>query len=176
MAACVAARDQPRTSVIDAAVTASNQLPAPRKSLLLRLERTACLGWCPRYIVEVDTDGSIRYVGTANVLTVGSTSGRLTPSAMAELRSAIDDAHLMTLAANCCDCFDFTDAPSVMITVADRSDPKTIRDYHGCGATPKLIRDLEDDLDRIMGTEKWIGTDEQRTTCFVEGGACPTPR
>ena len=63
-----------------------------------------------------------------------------------------------------------------MITVADGRPPKTIDDYHGCEATPKPIRELEDAIDRIIGIEKWIGKIEERKNCFPGSAACPTWR
>jgi hypothetical protein len=132
------------------------------KSLLLRLDRGGCLGSCPAYIVEVDTDGTVRYEGEFHVAMEGTASGRLELTTIATLRAAIDQSEFWNTPGNCCDCRGVTDAPYVSITLADGRPVKTIRDYHGCEATPKRIRDLEDSIDRIIGTERWTGTREER--------------
>jgi hypothetical protein len=157
-------------------IHAGRGVPPASKNLLLRLERTLCFGSCPDYVVEVDSDGALRYQGNLYVLTAGKSSGHLAPTTIAELRDAIDNAHFADTPVKCCDCLDSTDAPSAMITVADGRPPKTIDDYHGCEATPKSIRELEDAIDRIIGIEKWIGKREERQNCFPGSTACPTSR
>jgi hypothetical protein len=141
----------------------SRGVPAAASSgLLLRLERTLCFGSCPDYRVEVDTDGTVRYEGNLYVRTAGKASGHLDRAEVAALRGAIDQARFAETPVKCCDCLDSTDAPFVKITVVDGHPPKTIDDYHGCEATPKSIRELEDSIDRIIGTKKWIGPEVER--------------
>jgi hypothetical protein len=134
----------------------------------LRLRRSGCLGSCPVYSIEVYTDGTVRYEGDAYVLMGGTASKRLTPEGMAELRRAVARAGFLALQRDCCNCFDSTDAPTVSLMLIDGAQAKKIDDYHGCDATPKTVRDLEDEIDRIANVERWIGTAEQRQTCFAE--------
>jgi hypothetical protein len=51
------------------------------------------------------------------------------------------------------------DNPSAIITLADGDRPKGIHHYYGCKRTPKRIRNLSDKIDRIVGTDLWIGDD-----------------
>lgn len=143
-------------------------------TLLLRMERSACFGWCPDYVVEIDTDGSVRYRGYDYVLMRGDAEGRITPGAVADLHKALEQADFAGLPSDCCHCVDMTDAPSVVLTVGDGLFSKTINDYHGCLATPKSMRDLENEIDRIVDIEKWIGTEEQIQACLFSGRPCPS--
>jgi hypothetical protein len=133
-----------------------------------------CFGWCPGYSVEVGVSGRVTYEGRDNVLTAGRATARLAPEALAALRRAVDDARLNTLSDDCCRCPGPTDYDSVTLTVADGATPKTIYDYQGCKAPPEGLRALEDAIDRIVGTETWIGSDEDRRACF-EWGASKEP-
>ncbi len=160
--ACAAAGHRAKDQVVGASPGLSASAGAPKQEVLLRMVRTGCLGWCPEYTVEVDADGAVRYEGIGYVLTGGSATGRLTAASMATLRQAIDQAKFWSLPIKCCDCYDVTDSPSVKMTVTDARSAKTIDDYHGCNATPKAMRDLEDSVDRIVDIEQWIGTDAQR--------------
>ena len=65
-----------------------------------------------------------------------------------------------------------TDHPSAIITLADGDRPKSIRDYYGCKATPKRIRDLSDKIDRIIGTDLWIGDDRLIGDAFARRAWC----
>ena len=133
--------------------------PASSSGLLLRLERTGCFGSCPDYFVEVDTDGTVRYQGNHYVRTLGRASGHLAQAELAALRDALEKSGFADTPVKCCDCLDSTDAPSVKMTVVDGRPPKTIDDYHGCQATPKSVRELEDKIDGIIGTKKWTASE-----------------
>jgi len=135
---------------------------ASSSGLLVRMERTLCFGSCPDYLVEVDTDGTVRYEGNLHVRTTGKASGHLTLAKVTALRDAIEQARFRDTPVKCCDCLDSTDSPFVKITVVDGRPPKAIDDYHGCEATPKSIRELEDNIDRIIDTKKWIGVKANR--------------
>jgi len=167
-AACAAERSSSHLECLPAPglVARLNQMEdvGPIESGLpfLRLRRSGCLGSCPVYSVEVYTDGTVRYEGDAHVLTVGSASARLTRDRMQELQRAVARAGFLSLQRDCCNCFDFTDGPTVSLMLVDGGQTRKIDDYHGCDATPKTVRDLEDQIDRIVGVERWIGTEEQR--------------
>ena len=41
-----------------------------------------------------------------------------------------------------------------------------------CTATPPALRVLEQEIDRAVGIERWIGTNDARRACFVEKTDC----
>jgi hypothetical protein len=146
--------------------------PAEPTGLLVRMTRDGrCFGACPAYSVEVDVSGRVVYRGGYNVLTVGAGTAHLDRAALAALRRAIETAGFRAVSEDCCGCNDMTDMDSLTLTVADGAAPKTISVYHGCKATPASLIALERSIDRIVGTETWIGSLEDRAACFDWGEA-----
>jgi hypothetical protein len=138
--------------------------------LLVRLERTPCFGTCPAYVVEVDLDGTVRYEGRRHVVTLGAAVGKVGPEGLQSLREAFRLARFRELPRHCCDCFDVTDQPGATTTLVDGRWPKTIVDYRGCRKAPDSLRSLEDEIDRIVGVERWIGTLDERRKMSPEWG------
>jgi hypothetical protein len=134
--------------------------------LLLRFERTGCYGSCPAYVIEVDRGGAVYYEGVAHVRKCGRAAGRVDNPGLAALRDAIARADFARTPEHCCDCMTVTDQPSAIITVADGGAQKTITDYHGCDAAPRALRELEDALDAILQSERWVGKDERGSCSF----------
>jgi hypothetical protein len=64
--------------------------PAPPSGAVARLERSACEGECPVYIVSVDADGHVEFSGRNWVAWTGVRSWRLAPNEVAELFALFD--------------------------------------------------------------------------------------
>jgi hypothetical protein len=87
---------------------------------------------------------------------LGPPDERVLPGAVDKIRSLtrkLDD-----LDVTCCDCNDMTDMPSATITYR-RLDGKTrkIEHYHGCEKAPDWLYSVENEIDTILETERWIG-------------------
>jgi Domain of unknown function (DUF6438) len=158
----------PRQGSPSQATTRKSSRPAART--ILRFERTPCYGSCPAYAVEVDADGAIRYHGKAHVLVKGQRSARATAKDLERLREILSILQNLS-GPQAKECADFiTDHPGVDLSVADGTGTKTISDYHGCRAMKdpdqdaklKQLRELEDQLDSILATDRWVGRSEQR--------------
>jgi len=117
--------------------------PAPSDPVFVRLERDGCLGTCPMYAIEITRAGVLRYDGRRFAKTTGPAERRLSAAQLRALRVAFAHAHFEDVDPQCCVCMDYTDMPSGTVTRAEGSASRTIRDYHGCGATPKHLRTLE---------------------------------
>ena len=50
-----------------------------------------------------------------------------------------------------------TDNPTATVTFTTGLRTRTIADYHGNGCMPKVLRELEDEVDRVSGTARWVG-------------------
>jgi hypothetical protein len=142
---------------------------------LIRLARTgtgACPGLCPKYSVEVDVDGGVKYAGVVNVKTIGAASGSLSPEAVQQLRILMAKASHAKFPTDRCACGCVNDAPIVNLTTWDKGVPKTIAYDAGCERAPRAVRVLEDAVDDLVGTDRWIGTIQQRRLCFEEQRDC----
>ena len=131
--------------------------PADTKGTVVRLERTECYGTCPAYSVEIHGDGSVEYEGKAYVGKKGKQRGQIAPEAVVALAGRFDKAGFFRLHwADPCDAV-ATDNPTAKISFTTGLRTRTIEDYHGNGCMPKVLRELEDEVDRVAGTARWIG-------------------
>ena len=138
-------------------VTAS----AAPKGPWLSFETTACLGICPVYTVRVFSSGRIEYDGKRFVIQRGHRFGRLPAGRLEKLRQAVTEAGFNDLPANCCDCHDKTDAPTMIIGIHSEEGTKSVRHYHGCLSAPSSISELEKKIVALTGVSRWIGTEAE---------------
>jgi hypothetical protein len=139
---------------------------------LVRLERTGCYGWCPVYVVEIDIDGDVTYLGRDNVMTIGPAKGQLSPDELRSLREAITLSGQAQMPPEECACGCVADAPDVELTTWVKEVPRTVRYDKGCERAPPAIHQLELAVDGVVGIEHWIGTGAARHACFVEQRDC----
>lgn len=141
-------------------------------SLLIEIERIGCRGTCPAYDVTVYTDGSVVYDGKRFVKFVGRHEGKLTTSALEELRREVSRARQARFQTNYSDqgCGSiFTDYPWTIFRWRVNGKVKSIQRSHGCfGGTQKFSQQLteldglEQTLGRMVELEQWIGTEDER--------------
>jgi hypothetical protein len=135
---------------------------APSDPVFVRLERDGCFGSCPMYAIDITRAGVLRYDGRRFVKTTGPAERRLSAAQLRALRAAVVHARFEDIDPRCCDCMDYTDMPTVTVTLTEGGASRTIRDYHGCSATPKRLRTLEEDIDRVVGIDSLIGAPADR--------------
>lgn len=145
------------------------QLPAFDE---VSLERTACYGFCPEYTVTVLATGEVRFEGRRSVAVVGVAQDHLTRDQMQRILSAINAADVFALRDSYATELDgcpavWTDNPSAIIRVRAGERVKTIRHYLGCRdlnekhpelerTYPHGLTDLEEAIDSIIDTSRWI--------------------
>ncbi len=135
--------------------------PGPH-TLLATLERRVCYGWCPVYKLAIYRDGDVEYHGEQFVKVKGDATTHLTPAQLANLERAFADAHYSALASTYTH-EDMTDAPTALTSFRDDSDrTKQVEHYHGDSHAPAELTKLEEQIDQIVGSERWIGTREER--------------
>ena len=129
--------------------------PEVRKDLLsnvevlAQIERTACFGACPVYAVTVLTDGTIRYTGEQHVKITELVEVN-EPAVVEKLKARFESTEFLKWD-------DFlrtpvTDMPTVSLTYKGH----TVRHYLGDDKAPAALTQLEDDVDTIIGTERWV--------------------
>ena len=125
-------------------------------AVMVTLERTACFGRCPIYKVTVLRDGTVLWEGERFVKTTGKATARLPVAVMADLAKAFARADFFALADKY-DRYDVTDNPSAIVGFDDGKRKKSIHHYYGDSSAPKALYELEDAVDRLVGTAKWVG-------------------
>jgi hypothetical protein len=128
---------------------------AAEQPLRVTLERTACFGACPMYTVTVDHSGAVTFDGKRFVARTGSHSARVDTQALSGLRDAVKASNFFALQ----DCYcerNVTDLPSAIITVTLGDREKTVRHYAGDRRAPPALIELQDRIDELASTERWI--------------------
>lgn len=143
----------------------------------ITLDRSACFGSCPDYRVTVRGDGTVgfdthddHFEGTAaqvhlefngnNVLLPGHHTAQVDPAKVARLFERFRAAHFWGLKKEYV--YGATDNPTQMLTVRIGTASKTVTDYIGTEAgMPQEVRDLEDAVDAVADTARWVEGDPQ---------------
>ena len=138
------------------------------------LERTPCLGWCPAYKIVVYRDGDVEYEGFRKVKTLGKAKGHLDPLEMDDLAelfeengySALDDVYPVSC----------VDTPSTFTRFSPAGCAPKSASHAGCtyggpGVRTALqaLRRIEDGFDRIVESEQWIGSEDEREAIDERG-------
>ncbi len=127
----------------------------PGGTALATLERTGCYGECPVYRLTVDTDGSVVYVGTRWVKVQGRQEYKLSEQQLDELRTAFDRSGFMQMRDY--DKVESTDDDWAHVSLRRGSLVKRVRHYHGDNAAPPALGVLEDEIDRIVDSARFVG-------------------
>jgi hypothetical protein len=129
---------------------------APKGGALAALYRGACLGRCPEYQVEVYPDGEVIFRGKRNVATVGEARGRLSEEQLAQLARLFELANFGAFEGRY-ENLDTSDLPLVIVAYRGR----LVRHAHGDSGAPVELTRLEDALDELLGTSRWVRAPEQ---------------
>ena len=129
--------------------------PPPGQPLVAALQRSQCLGACPVYSVRVYADGSVIYRGDTFVRVRGGRKARLTGAEMQALHAAFRDAKFLEMPYRCGQVA--TDAPTARLYYTGGGKARLISNYHGCKEAPVRLAELENEVDRILGTDRWVG-------------------
>jgi len=138
----------------------SGSAPVARRGSLITLRRVMGEGPDPDYVVNVDTDGAVRYQGHAYVCLRGMAMGHLSAEAVEEVRRIIRASARIDTSTEKCR-HSMIDYPGTIVTIQGSVPPWTLTNKGFCHPVEKLARALE----ATIGIERWIGTDQQRKTC-----------
>src|SRR3954471_14210607 len=137
-------------TVIGWVAAVAAQTPPPR-DVTITLERTACFGTCPVYMVTIAADGQVEYDGKEFVRVKGHATAHIPPGDVAALVEAFETAGYFDLkdeyTAN------ITDMPTTITSIRIDGRFKRVRDYYNA---PRPLKDLERLIDRVAGTAQWV--------------------
>lgn len=125
----------------------------------ITLQRTPCRGACPAYEVTVSGTGEVVYSGEANVEKTGAHRWRISRRRLQRLAEALERARYSRLED------DYTgggaaEAPGCLTSVEyDDGSSKSVVHRHGDPAAPLALVELEDEIDRILGVERYTEPD-----------------
>ena len=126
------------------------QQPLAPGEVVLSLQRTPCFGACPVYLVEVLGDGTLHFRGERHVKVTEPIALKLDAATVQKVIARVEGTPFASWP-------NFvkqtsSDAPTVVLTFKGH----TVRHYRGDLDAPDELTKLEDDLDALLGTERWI--------------------
>ena len=117
----------------------------------IRLERTACFGACPIYVVTLDSGGGARYRGEMYVTNVGTYTGTFDPAVFATLTARLHEAGFSLMQDRYS--VPVTDLPAMILTVSFADTTKRVWDYGDAG--PAVLDSLAKSIDSLVATISW---------------------
>jgi hypothetical protein len=121
----------------------------------ITLRRTPCYGPCPVYELTILGTGEVTYLGEAHVAKAGAHSWRISGRRLERLAEAFERARYSRLEDRYTS-REFTDAPGCLTSVEyEDGSSKSIVHYHGDPSAPDTLTELEDEIDRIVGVERY---------------------
>lgn len=139
-----------------------------KSKFFLRLERTGCWKTCPVYKLTVQSNGEVLFEGINFTKTKGKAEGKLNENQINQLIDEINKADFFSLKDSYMNMSDgcpsyATDSPTITLFVTLNSREKTIVNNLGCSETgdtfkpfPSQLYNLENKIDEIVGTKRWI--------------------
>jgi hypothetical protein len=125
------------------------------KTLKIGLVRTFCLGECPDYSVEIDGDGTVRYLGREHVFVPGRHQTHIPPDAVRALFRKFQQSAFFSTFDNYSGVV--FDAPTTTVTLSFDGHSKKLRDASGRVVNmPPEITDLEHAIDDAANTKLWV--------------------
>lgn len=132
----------------------------PESNVMITLTRSVCFGFCPAYRVTISGDGEVVYVGERHVAVTGEQRARIPRSEVQALLRRFEEIGFNDLRDEYR--ARVTDLPTYTITLERGGQRKTVVDYAGTSAgMPPAVRELEEEIDRVAGTARWVLRDGQ---------------
>lgn len=125
--------------------------------LTVSMTRTPCFGLCPSYTVTINGDGKVAFEGRDHTAVKGPAEGVISAKNLRALAAAIEKASFFELKDEYSE-MRITDQITVITKVEWDGRRKTVTHYHGDTSAPPRLRALEDRIDQLAGTSRWIKT------------------
>jgi Domain of unknown function (DUF6438) len=123
-------------------------------------------GTCPAYSVTIFGDGTVHYTGDRFVLVPGNHSAHISPDAVRDLLQQFRKADFLSAKDKYVG--NWTDNPTQTITLTIGPQTKTVTDYVGTDdGLPLAIRNLEQQIDEMADTARWIKSDDRTVPSLV---------
>jgi hypothetical protein len=141
------------TVLVLVGLSAVGQASPSAAEIKITLERTGCTldVTCPAYRIAIAENGSILYEGKHSVQVMGVRRSIIRPTAVRQLAQELVNAGYFDLPQS----YGVCDDGAIVTTSLSMNDRHhEIRD--GCGAGPDRLRELEDKIDKVSGSKRWV--------------------
>lgn len=117
---------------------------------LVTFERTPCFGRCPTYSVALFEDGTVIYLGLANVNQLGIRVLEVEPDTIARIVQAAEGYGYFEW-ADAYDGFFITDQATIITSIRNETQHKRITRYTGDPTAPVGLMWVENSIDALLG-------------------------
>lgn len=136
------------------------EAPANEGPAMITLTRGVCFGTCPDYTVSISDSGQVTYVGRRFVNVVGEQHATIPVEDVRRLLARFDEIGFNDLRDEYRG--HMTDLPTFTVTLERNGHRKSVLDYAGTSVgMPQAVRDLEQEIDRVANTARWVLRDGQ---------------
>jgi hypothetical protein len=126
----------------------------PKSRIEVTLQRTGCYGSCPSYTVTLGSDGIV-FEGGGFVVASGRHTDSVDASDVRKLAKQFIAADFYSMDSEYR--ASVTDNPTYILSIDIDGRKKVVEDYVGqWEGMPAVISDLEDEVDALARTERWI--------------------
>lgn len=128
---------------------------------LVTLERRPCYGACPTYSISIAGNGTVVFEGRANVDSARRITSRVHQDSVSVLVRLFELEQFFAFPSSYvrdgaeCEPYYF-DAPVVVSSLSIGRRTKSIEHDHGCGGAPPSLAMLENRVDEIAQSWRWI--------------------
>jgi len=120
-------------------------------SVSIRLQRTACFGRCPIYVLTIYDGGYVEYLGEKWTDVEGKAYCQIDQKSITEIQNKAAEIGFFELNNNYDNEY-ITDLPSTITTLRNNDEFKTVVNrYEG----PKKLKELEDYIDAVFQNIDW---------------------
>ena len=146
-------------------------------TLKIELTRNGCFGSCPQYRVTVQGDGTVTFEGQRYTLVAGRHVTHILPLEVRALFAAFQKTEFFGLR----DAYisGIVDGPSYGLSLSFDGHTKSVQDNGGLLIhMPAAVHGLEETIDAVAGTRKWVTGNEQTVPELAYAGwdfRRPTP-
>jgi hypothetical protein len=131
-----------------------NTIPT-NSQIIVSLERTTCFGTCPSYKLIIYENGLVVYEGIDFVGTKGIRKANIGQNDIQQLASKLENSNFFSF-QDSYDEYMATDAPSAITYVKIGNKEKRISHYYGDFNAPIELYELEENIDEIANSRRWI--------------------
>jgi len=135
-----------------------SERPTNLGSATIELSRGRCYGPCPVYVVTVQGNGDVEYVGTSSVRIKGIQKAKVTPEQVVQIFEILGRSGFFALEDRAFSwCFD---TPSVSVSVSAGGRRRRVSSDASCsgaksGTQAKFVQ-ATDEIDKILGSDQWV--------------------
>lgn len=123
---------------------------------VITLKRTACFGTCPIYDVTVYGDGRVVYNGKDFVKAKGKQNSKIPIKEVHQIVNLMQKSNYLKFKDQYID-MQVTDMPYIYTSLTWNGITKKVERYAGDESAPKVLKEIEDRIDKVTNTKQWVG-------------------